>query len=154
MFPIRPSRPEDTGALFAIWLSAVRQTHDFLTEDDIAFYAAQVREAYLPHTEFLVATDGSDRPIGFMGMSGAKIDALFVDPAWHGRGVGRALVGRLLQAEPDFSSGLSVDVNEQNRFARAFYERLGFREVGRSELDGSGRPFPLIHLALPKNPPS
>lgn len=144
MFPIRPSRPEDSDALFGIWLAAVRATHDFLTEGDIAFYAEQVRGAYLPQVDFLVAVDEADRPVGFMGMTGMKIDALFVDPSRHGQGVGRALVNHVRRREP----ALELDVNEQNQQARAFYERLGFRETGRSEVDGSGRPFPLIHLAL------
>ncbi|MBP2302874.1 acetyltransferase [Azospirillum picis] len=144
MVSIRPSRIEDKDALFVIWLSAVRATHDFLTESDIAFYAEQVRGSYLPQTEFLVAVDKADQPVGFMGMSETKIDALFVDPRRHGQGVGRALIDHARHRSPF----LEVDVNEQNPQARAFYKRLGFRETGRSELDGSGRPFPLIHLVL------
>jgi putative acetyltransferase len=144
MIPIRPSRPEDAPALFAIWLAAVRSTHDFLTEGDIRFYAGLVRDQYLPSAQLLVAVDGGDAPVGFMGMTKRKIDTLFVDPAWHGKGIGRALIARALESGPD----LTVDVNEQNRAARAFYEHLGFRQVGRSALDDSGRPFPLLHLAL------
>ncbi|TWA67182.1 putative acetyltransferase [Azospirillum brasilense] len=144
MIPLRSSRPDDAPVLFAVWLAAVRSTHDFLSEEDIGFYADLVRNQYLPAAALLVATDAADRPVGFLGMSGRKIDTLFVDPAWHGRGIGRALIARALEGGPD----LTVDVNEQNGGARAFYRRLGFREVGRSALDDSGRPFPLLHLAL------
>ncbi|HYE51549.1 MAG TPA: acetyltransferase [Azospirillaceae bacterium] len=144
MIATRQSRPDDREALFRIWNDAVRATHDFLGEDDIAFFARLVREEYLPAADLTVAVDGQDRPVGFLGMTGAKIDALFVDPAWHGRGVGRALVEVARAAAPD----LSVDVNEQNRGAVGFYARLGFRVAGRSPLDGTGRPFPLLHLVL------
>ncbi|MGY0625916.1 MAG: GNAT family N-acetyltransferase, partial [Paraglaciecola chathamensis] len=41
-----------------------------------------------------------------------------------------------------------VDVNEQNPKALGFYQRIGFKVVGRSELDGQGKPYPLLHLAL------
>jgi putative acetyltransferase len=41
---------------------------------------------------------------------------------------------------------LTVDVNEQNPEAVRFYEACGFAVVGRSEVDGSGRPFPLLHM--------
>lgn len=143
-FRIRPSRPTDVPALFDIWLAAVRATHGFLTEEDIGFYARHVREEYLPRRRFTVAADDRDEPLGFMGMTGRKIDTLFVDPARHGKGIGRALVDRALREEPV----LSVDVNEQNHGAREFYRRMGFKEVGRSALDDSGRPFPLIHLAI------
>jgi len=144
VIPIRSSRPDDAPALFAVWLAAVRSTHDFLSEADIGFYADLVRDQYLPAAALMVAVDGDDRPVGFLGMTGWKIDTLFVDPAWHGRGIGRALVTRALEGGPE----LTVDVNEQNGAARSFYRRLGFREVGRSALDDSGRPFPLLHLAL------
>jgi putative acetyltransferase len=39
-----------------------------------------------------------------------------------------------------------VDVNEQNPQGVAFYRHMGFEQVGRSELDGQGNPFPLLHM--------
>ena len=39
-----------------------------------------------------------------------------------------------------------VDVNEQNYQAVGFYEKLGFRKAGRSEKDGSGKDYPIIHM--------
>jgi len=41
---------------------------------------------------------------------------------------------------------LSTDVNVQNSQAVGFYERMGFVEIERSEVDSQGRPYPLIHL--------
>jgi len=41
---------------------------------------------------------------------------------------------------------LTTDVNEQNGQAIGFYESMGFLRVGRSPVDGQGRPYPLIHL--------
>ena len=67
---------------------------------------------------------------------------LFVDPAAQRRGVGTAL----LEDVASQLGELRLDVNEQNPSARAFYEAKGFREVGRSDVDGQGRPFPLLHL--------
>jgi putative acetyltransferase len=37
------------------------------------------------------------------------------------------------------------DVNEQHDAARGFYEALGFVVVGRSTLDETGRPHPVLH---------
>jgi putative acetyltransferase len=42
---------------------------------------------------------------------------------------------------------LTVDVNEQNPEAVAFYLALGFHVVGRSATDAEGRPFPLLRLS-------
>ena len=41
---------------------------------------------------------------------------------------------------------LSVEVNEQNEEALRFYLAQGFSVVGRSDLDGEGRPFPLLRM--------
>ena len=41
---------------------------------------------------------------------------------------------------------LAVDVNEQNWPARSFYEALGFVVIGRSPLDDTGRPYPILHM--------
>ena len=43
-------------------------------------------------------------------------------------------------------SPIFTDVNEQNLQAVGFYEHLGFVPIGRSERDGQGRAYPLIHL--------
>ncbi len=143
MVAIRLSNPQDLPALFRVWESAVRATHSFLTEEDMNFYARQVRDDYLPFHAFWVAMGESGEPVGFMGLTGAKIDSLFVDPSCHGRGIGRALIDHAANLGGD----LTVDVNEQNRGARAFYEKLGFRRIGRSALDEAGQPYPILHLA-------
>ncbi|WP_129649522.1 acetyltransferase [Peristeroidobacter agariperforans] len=142
MIRIRPNRPEDLPRLFEIWRTAVEATHGFVSPEHLRMIGAQVREQYLPNAVLQVAVDAEDHPMGFMGAAEGLIDSLFVDPAYHGRGVGRCLV------ETARTSGrtLSVDVNEQNIGARRFYERLGFKVIGRSELDTAGMPYPLLHL--------
>lgn len=134
----RASYSSDAARLYDIWLAAVRATHDFLTPDDLDAIARQVREDYLPVAGFTLAVDADDRVLGFMGMTDRHIDSLFVDPACHGRGIGRALVAG--------SKALTVDVNEQNPGACGFYERLGFAVSGRSAHDDAGRPYPILHM--------
>ena len=43
-----------------------------------------------------------------------------------------------------------VDVNEQNEQAVGFYLKMGAEVIGSSELDGLGKPFPLLHTRLPR----
>ncbi|HEV7319217.1 MAG TPA: acetyltransferase [Ensifer sp.] len=139
---IRPSRPSDFPRTFEIWRSAVVATHDFLTREDFAAIEALVRDQYLPAAEFLIAADENDVALGFMGMSGAQIDSLFVHAEARGAGVGRRLVEHAMSLHP----ALTVDVNEQNASAAGFYQRMGFETVGRSPVDDAGRPYPLLHL--------
>jgi len=148
MVTIRPSRPDDHDALFHIWRDAVLATHDFLTEQDFCFFEALVRDRYIPGSDFWCAVDGEDRPVAFLGMTEDRVDALFVAPDQHKRGIGSALLDHARR----LSSNLLLDVNEQNDGAVLFYERQGFRRTGRSETDDTGRPYPLLHMALEEVP--
>ncbi|WP_114953754.1 acetyltransferase [Sphingosinicella terrae] len=142
MVRIRRARPDEAPALFAIWEAAVAATHQFVSPGDLAEFAAIVRDQYLPAADIRVAVDADDRPIAFMGATGASLDALFVDPSVHGEGVGTALVEHHCARH----GSVDVDVNEQNAGAVAFYLARGFRRVGRAERDSSGKPYPILHL--------
>ena len=139
---IRQASESDLPKLVDLWLRSVRATHDFLTEDDIAFLLPLVQSQALPNLELWVA-DQQEQIAGFVGLAGNKVEALFIAPEFFRQGLGRQLIdhARALQGP------LLVDVNEQNPAARAFYESLGFRVIGRSPLDSTGRPFPLLHLS-------
>jgi putative acetyltransferase len=144
---IRRARASDVDTLVALWERSVRATHDFLREADIDALRPLVREALSGDAlELWVLTDEADVPIGFMGLVGHDIAALFLEPTHRGRGGGRRLVAH---AQGLRGGQLTVDVNEQNPAARGFYEALGFVVVGRSPLDDDGRPFPLLHMRRP-----
>lgn len=143
---IRYASPRDTARLFAIWDAAVRQTHDFLAPRDFVAIAAMVRKEYLPRARLHIIEDAKGNAFGFLGLHHWHIDTLFVDPAYHRQGGGRALVEAVARDHPV----LTVDVNEQNPGARLFYQRLGFVEIGRSARDHDGRPYPLLHLRRPR----
>ena len=142
-FRVRAAQLTDFPQLLEIWRRAVAATHDFVTPEDRAAIDRAVAEEYLPSAELLVAIKPEDAPVAFLGGSGREIESLFVDQAVHGRGAGRLLLDHF---DRSGEGELSVEVNEQNNGARAFYERLGFRVVGRSALDGQGRPYPLLRL--------
>ena len=139
---IRRGVPEDYPALLEVWLRSVRATHNFLPEEDIQELLPIVRDMALPSLELWVL-EYEGEPIGFMGLSEAKLEALFLSPGHLRRGWGR----RLVEFARQLKGPLTVDVNEQNPKALLFYQALGFVVVGRSELDSTGRPFPLLHLS-------
>lgn len=137
---IRDAVGEDRDALVRVWRRAVDATHDFLGTGEIDELETQVR-AVLGRAAVRVAT-GPDGPVGFLGGRGGAVDMLFVDPDLHGQGVGTAL----LDDAAAHHAVLTLDVNEQNPVARAWYARRGFVQIGRSETDADGRPYPLLHL--------
>lgn len=145
MILIRRATAIDGELLVDRWLKSVRATHAFVSDEDIESMIPHVRSYLSSSTaEIWVACDTSGTVMGFMGLSGSKMDALFLAPEFHRRGAGRLLVrhAQTLHAE------LTVDVNEQNATALRFYEACGFAVEGRSELDEQGRPYPLLHMRL------
>ena len=56
------------------------------------------------------------------------MDQLFVEPAHQGRGIGTRLLTTALARMPP---SVMLNVFEGNGPARRFYERRGFRKVGR-----------------------
>ena len=139
---IRFGRRGDHARLLEVWRSAVESSHTFLDASDVDRYEPMVA-GYLPQmSDLRVAVDESNEVVGFLAQDAGHIHMLFVDPAAQRRGVGTAL----LEDVASQLGELRLDVNEQNPSARAFYEAKGFREVGRSDVDGQGRPFPLLHL--------
>jgi putative acetyltransferase len=141
---IRRAMPADHEILLEIWLRSVRATHTFLSENDIQFFLPFVRDVALVELDVWVLRSVSGAPMGFMGMSGSKIEALFLAPEYQRCGGGR----RLIQHAQELYGALTVDVNEQNPGACRFYEACGFVVEERSELDSTGRPFPLLHMRL------
>ncbi|HVK11303.1 MAG TPA: GNAT family N-acetyltransferase [Gemmataceae bacterium] len=139
---IRKAVAADREVLLDIWLRSVRATHSFLSEDHIQELLPVVRDVALVHLELWVLCSDAGAPIGFVGLSGRSLEALFLAPEHRRRGGGRLLVEHARRLK----GPLIVDVNEQNPDALRFYEACGFRVVGRSETDSDGRPFPLLHM--------
>ncbi|HZM37450.1 MAG TPA: GNAT family N-acetyltransferase [Burkholderiales bacterium] len=139
---IRAAVPGDYARLLHIWQHSVLATHAFLSAAEIADLVPVVRDVELPKLELWVVCD-EQSPVGFTALSGSKIEALFVAPWFFRRGAGRRL---LIHARRLAGTRLTVDVNEQNPGAIAFYESNGFTVIGRSPVDSAGRPFPLLHM--------
>lgn len=139
---IHPLQDQDHPRLLTVWMDAVRATHHFLAEDEILALLPVVRDQALPNLEVWVLHDEALGIVGFMGLDRASLEALFISPSFFRRGGGKLLIEHARRLK----GALSVSVNEQNPSALAFYEANGFTVTARSELDGQGRPYPLLHL--------
>jgi putative acetyltransferase len=132
---------ENYQELIEVWESSVRATHHFLPEENIIELKPLILQHYFDAVELRCITQNG-KIAGFIGVADSNIEMLFVDPMYFGQGIG----SQLITYASNHLDASKVDVNEQNPSAIAFYEKVGFKKIGRSELDGQGNAFPLIHM--------
>lgn len=135
----------DFKTLLTIWEASVRATHDFLDPADILFFKEMIQQhAAFAAVALTCITDEHKRILGFMGIADDKLEMLFLDPSVRGKGLGKQLIQHALTEY----QVTKVDVNEQNEQARQFYEHFGFKTKSRAPLDGTGKPYPILHMEL------
>lgn len=134
----------DYPELVRVWEASVRATHDFLPEGYILLLREHVLRKYLDAVMLVCCKDSKRHILGFAGVANGRVDMLFVAPEHRGQGIGR----RLLRHAVHELNAERLDVNEQNPQALGFYLHEGFEIYGRSETDGLGQPYPLLHLRL------
>lgn len=132
---LRPYQDADLPAVLGVWYRASLIAHSFLPADFFETERVSIAQEWMPIADTTVAeVDG--RVVGFLSLIGDEVGAIFVDPAQQGTGVGRALLDNARAVRMH----LELDVFEENEIGRRFYERAGFRQVGRSVDDVTGRP--------------
>lgn len=138
---LQPAHNADFPLLIEIWERSVRVTHDFLPLNEINELKQLILNQYFHHV-LLHKYVLNHHIVGFIGTSPDNIEMLFIEPEYRGQGIGKTLINfALQQLKID-----RVDVNEQNLQACAFYKKLGFKVINRSELDAQGKPYPILHL--------
>lgn len=130
--------------IIRVWEASVRATHDFLPEEKIDELKVAIKQLYLPNLAVFVAFDDDGKMVGFLGCAENRLEMLFISPENRGQGTGK----KLLHYAIEKLGVTELDVNEQNPQAVGFYQHMGFVQYGRSELDGEGNPFPLLHMRL------
>ncbi len=139
----RLAATKDYPRIMEIWESAVKATHDFLSEEDFHYFKEIIPRDYLPNLEVYLLTENGEAK-GFASVAEENLEMLFIHNDARGKGLGKELYQFMKE-----NTGLTkVDVNEQNPQAIGFYEKMGFKQTGRSEKDGSGKDYPIIHMSL------
>ncbi|WP_299205489.1 GNAT family N-acetyltransferase [uncultured Amphritea sp.] len=118
---IRQYSEEDIEAVLSAWHAASTLAHPFLTSE----FHEQVRydmiNLYLPNTDTWVA-EIDEAVIGFIALAGNEIGGLFVQPEFHGMGIGKALMDKAHTLHKE----LEVEVFKKNSIGRKFYSQYGF----------------------------
>jgi len=139
---IRKIKVTDYPRLMEIWESAVLSTHDFLKEEDFLYYKKRL-PVYFQYVN-LFGFEQEGILIGFMGIAEGNLEMLFIDNKYRGAGIGKKLITYAI----DNLQVTKVDVNEQNVQAVGFYEYMGFNIYKRSNLDGEGKEYLILHMQL------
>lgn len=143
-FNITIVQKSEYKALVDLWEASVRATHHFLKEEDIHYFRPLILNTYLDAVELRCARDDQGNILGFLGVAENNLEMLFIHPENRGMGIGKKLLDYAIIA----LDVQKADVNEQNEQAVGFYLKQGFEVVGRSALDGSGKPYPILHMKL------
>ncbi len=137
---IRTAHEADLDELTDVWERAARSSHDFMDAGDFEALRPFIRDAYLPSMHVrLVEVDGA--AVAFVGSADGHVELLYVDPPFHGQGLGTRLL-----AEVGPGGARSVEVYADNTTGVGFYRSRGFTETRRRETDAAGRPYPMVVL--------
>ena len=139
---IRKIEETDYPRLINIWESSVLNTHDFLKKEDFIYYKEHLT-TYFKYVS-LYGFERNNCLVGFIGVAEDNIEMLFIHNDYRRMGIGKELI---LHAINNLKVN-RVDVNEQNVQAVEFYKHLGFSVITRSELDGEGKAYPILHMQL------
>ncbi|APX33353.1 GNAT family N-acetyltransferase [Brachybacterium sp. P6-10-X1] len=148
-FTLDTPRPEDAEALARIHVRGWEVAYAHLIEGERWFGQEAVERRTAQWTGILsqqspehrlqIGRDADGTPIGFAWAGQSRDDeaprprelwALYIDEAWFGTGLGRALAEAILEEGP-----ASVWVAEENPRARRFYEKLGFAADGATQVE-------------------
>src|SRR3954452_21848662 len=120
---VRAARAEDREPLLELWERSVRATHRFLEDSDVVALRPLVAEELASDAvDWWVLVSATGAPIGFLGFANDTIEALFVDPDYHGQGGGKFLVA--------YAQGLGAGGGCQRAERSRAWLLLGARVLG------------------------
>lgn len=142
---IRQYDPKDRDALLVVWAESAAVAHPFWTPAMFEQERRDIAEKFLPVAEtFVFERNGA--VVGFISLLGSEVGGIFVDPQYHGKGIGTALMD-WARASRDH---LELEVFEANEVGRGFYVAYGFGVVGERVDEATGQR--VLRMRLPSKP--
>jgi len=141
---IRAARPEDAADLARIYIDSWHDTyagmisHEMLGAMTLERHTARWKSVIKAGGTVLVAQDAQHGAIGLTSLGGARdkslgydgeVYTLYVDPAFLGRGCGRALMTGAFQVFKNSKMGSCLIWAHAKNNACFFYEAMGGRRV-------------------------
>lgn len=142
-YQIEKYKPEYKNEILTVWEKSVLATHHFLTPEDFNEIKEMLQDFDFEQLNVFCLTE-HNQVLGFLALQERKIEMLFLDPEYIGKGLGY----QLLDFAVSTHQANLVDVNEQNTNAKNFYEKFGFETFERTEKDDQGKNYPLLRMRL------
>lgn len=131
---IRQYEHSDLDAVLSSWEAATRLAHPFMTDEFIARERINVADVYMPNTDtWVIDIDGNVE--GFIALMGNEVGAIFIQPKYHGKGAGKALMDKAQALHGD----LEVEVFKENSIGRRFYSQYGFEHLEENYHEPTGQ---------------
>jgi ribosomal protein S18 acetylase RimI-like enzyme len=120
-YDLRPAIAGDLPAIAAVFIETRTRCLPFIVWDYSQTVMEEVFGRQMAEMEFWVA-EADDRIVGFIAFTPNEVDHLYILPEFHHQGIGSALLKVALTGEE-----VRLWVFQENRSARRFYERHGFK---------------------------
>lgn len=127
------SREEKPEAMALCWRVFLQFEATDYPPEGVAAFRSYIEDAETVDALTVLGAFDNGALTGVLGAEGNHVALFFVDPAYHRRGVGRALLARLL--EDRRTEALTVNAAP---YAVEIYRRLGFRPTDRERLAPDG----------------
>lgn len=121
---IRSYQDSDLNELIAAWESASELAHPFLSDTFQAQVRKDIPALYLPNADTWVVV-ADNHVVGFIALIGNKIGAIFLQPAYHGKKLGKLMMDKA----KELHASVEVEVFEKNSIGRNFYSQCGFELI-------------------------
>ena len=148
VYEMQKREPKQLHQLVSVWKDSVRTTHLFLSDAEIEKIQTYVPSALHDVGHLIVAEKKSGQPIAFMGITGNRLEMLFLSSTERGNGLGR----QLLEYGIHHYDIREVTVNEQIPPPAGFSHRLEFA-MCKTHRRGKSLPASLHAPRLTRPPP-
>ena len=91
IYHIRKYTGTDLKNILSIWEKASNLAHPFLPKEFLSQERYNIQNIYIPAADTWVA-DVNGSAVGFISIIGNVVGGLFLDPDFHGLGIGKALM--------------------------------------------------------------
>lgn len=138
---IRQYEEKDLDAKIEVWFNASKLATPFLSDDFLEQEKDNIRNIYSKMAETWIA-EIDNKVVGFVSLIGSEVGAIFVEPSFHGKRIGKALMDKAVALKGD----LELDVFKENSIGRRFYYSYGFTDEYEHVHDKTG--YTLVRLSF------